>query len=548
MPSFTRASSRCQAPRRAFGLVLLVLGSSLVAVDASAADEPAKDDDSSLGLGPAMGLDPSAPQAAALPGGMTPAFGQKSASDAEWRFDFHGFLTAPLNMGINKRQATEMGDTGTRPGQSNTVLHSPPLVPDDFETFSHTGVIPTTYVQLNFSDGNSVVAANVSILARQANVSESFLEPASQAGINDAFISITPNLGKKTQLRLLVGAFSSRYGSTGEYDEGRYGTPLIARINGVGELVGTRSALGGDFTLLLEQGFQGQSNKAGASITPDLWNGYADPGEGTTFVNHLHAGLGYRGVATVGAHLLSAWSQDDRSTGALEPDGSIRVLAADLGLSMGRFGHFYGAFVNTKAAHARSVSRIFSVLNSPGGPGLMNNYLGSEADGGDGTGTLTTIGGQYDLSIGRLVSYPVPFDPAGPDLVLSLFGTGVKVSSPLARFDGVTKIKYGAEAGYSLLSWLAVSLRYDRVMPKRTVGPEPPGTVATVNDDRYSFSVLAPRVIFRTDWLATNQIVLQYSHWFDGGLTTVRTGAPPQEDYRVIPDKDVFSLSASMWW
>jgi hypothetical protein len=524
---------------------LLVLSSSLIAASA-VAEEPAKDD-TTLGLGPAMGLDPSAPQATALPGGMTPAFGQKAASDSEWRFDFHGFLTAPLNMGINKRQPAVPGEPDTRPGQSNTALHSPPLVPDDFESFSHTSVIPMTYVQLNFSDGNSVVAANVSILARQANVSESFLEPASQLGINDAFVSITPNLGKKTQLRLLVGAFTARYGSTGEYDEGRYGTPLIARINGVGELVGTRSQFG-DFALLLEQGFQGQSNKAGSSITPDLWNGFADPEEGTTFVNHLHAGLSYLGMATLGTHFISAWSQDDRATGTLAPDGNIRVLAADLGLSLGRFGHFYAAFSGTKAEHARTVSRIFSVLNTPGGPGLMNDYLGPEADGGDGTGSLTTIGGQYDLSVGRLVSYPVPFNVAGPDVVLSVFGMGVKVKSALERFDDVTKVKYGAEASYSLLSWLAVSLRYDKVMPQRTMGPLPPGTTGLNNDDRYSFSVLAPRIIFRSDWAATDQIVLQYSHWFDGDLTAIRTGAPPQEDYHVVPDKDVLSLSASMWW
>ncbi len=546
MPSFTRESARRLSTCQSLTFGLVALSTSLIAAHALA-EEPAKDD-STLGLGPAMGLDPSAPQATALPGGMTPAFGQKSPNDSEWRFDFHGFLTAPLNMGINKRQPTEMGDSGTRPGQSNTVLHSPPLVPDDFETFSHTSVIPMTYVQLNFSDGNSVVAANLSIVARQANVSESFLEPASQLGINDAFVSITPHLGSKTQMRMLVGAFTARYGATGEYDEGRYGMPLIARINGVGELVGTRSLLSDDVALLLEQGFQGQSNKAGASLTPDLWNGFADPEEGTSFVNHLHAGLAYHGVATLGAHFINAWSQDDRATGTLAPDGNIRVLAADLGLSMGRFGHFYAAFADTKAEHARTVSRIFSVLNTPGGPGLMNDYLGPEADGGDGTGSLTTIGGQYDLSLGRLVSYPVPFNVTGPDVVLSAFGMGVKVRSALARFDDVTKIKYGGEASYSLLSWFAVSLRYDKVSPERTMGPLPPGTVGTSNDSRYSFSVLAPRLIFRSDWASTDQIVLQYSHWFDGDLTTVRTGAPPQEDYHVIPDKDVFSLSASMWW
>src|SRR5262249_8022217 len=160
-------------------------------------------------------------------------------------------------------------------------------------------------------------------------------EPAAQLGINDVFLSILPNVGEKIRLRILVGAFPSRYGATGEYDEGRYGTPLIARINGMGEQISLRAVIG-DFPIVLEQGIQGQTNQAGSAITPDLWNGFADPAEGSTFVNHLHAGVGYR-WATLGAHLISAFSQDDRSTG-LGPDGSIRVLASDLRLSLGRFG------------------------------------------------------------------------------------------------------------------------------------------------------------------------------------------------------------------
>src|SRR5450759_797795 len=121
-----------------------------------------------------LGLDPAAPQAATLPGGLTPSFGQASVNEGEWRFDFHGFFTGPLNIGINSRK-------DPRPGQGSTVLHSPPVVPpDDLETFSHTGVVPMTYAQINFSEGNSVITAHLNLLARQMNTSTGFLEPASQ--------------------------------------------------------------------------------------------------------------------------------------------------------------------------------------------------------------------------------------------------------------------------------------------------------------------------------------------------------------------------------
>ena len=487
-----------------------------------------------LRFDPSLSLDPTLPQVGAMPGGLTPAFGQRSLSEGEWRFDLHGYILAPLNMGFNTRP-------NPLPGQSKTVLHAPPVVPDDLETFSHTGVVPTTYVQLNFSEGNSIVTANVSLLAKQANVSESFLEPADQLGITDVFLSILPPLGETVHMQELLGAFTLRYGSPGEYDEGRYGTPLIARINGVGEHVALKTGWR-KFSFTLEEGVHGQTNTASVTVTPDVWNDFADPGAGSTFVAHVHGAVGYadRGMGViVGGHFLRAFSQDDRD-GTSAPDGRIDVEAGDVRLNMARFGHLYLAVSRTDALQARTVSRIISILNTQGGKGLMDNYLGEQSGG---TGKLMTVGGQYDLSIGRLVSYPVPFSGDGPDLFVSLFGMMTHVSSadkigdPQTGlpYDNVTKSKFGIEATYSLLSWLAASMRYDRVDPD-------------LDDKRFSFSVLSPRIIFHTGWQSTDQIVLQYSHWFNGSLTTVRVGDPPVEDMSVVPDRDMLSLSARMWW
>jgi hypothetical protein len=506
----------------------------------ASAQDAGEGETSSLGIDPALGLDPSAPQTGSLAGGMVPSYGQRSTDQGDWRFDFHGFLTAPLRIGINTRENLNPNQPGVD-GQSDVVLHSPPMVPDDLETFSHTGVVPAPYVLLNFSYGNSVVTGNVSIVAHQPNVSAGFFDPTTQLGVNDLFVTILPKLARNVSAQVHVGAFSNRYGVMGEYDEGRYGTPLIARTNGVGEHMAATLRLG-DVALLLEQGIQGTSNKAPAGIERAGWNGFADQRVGTSFVNHLHAGASYQGRVTVGAHYLRAWSQDDRAA-RLDPDGSIGILGADLRLALGRFGHFYFAAARTEAENARTVGRIVEVLNTRGGPGLMDNYLGW---GSNGNGTLFTIGGQYDLSVGRLVSYPVPFYGDGPDILVSLFGMQTAVESDDktvdpdpdhggGRYDGVLKRKYGVEGSYSLLSWLALSARYDRVVPN-------------VDNDRYSFSVLSPRVIFRTDWEASDQVVLQYSRWFNGSLTTIRTGYPPREDVRAIPDEHMLSLSVSMWW
>jgi len=493
----------------------------------------------SMALDPAISLDPSTPATGALPGGMTPAFGQKSLSEDEWRFDFHGFLTAPLNAGIGSR-------INPMPGQSKTTLHAPPVVPDDLETFSHTGVVPTTYAQINFSEGNSVVTGMVSIVAKQANASTSFLEPASQLGVTDVFIALTPPIDSRVHLQALIGAFTSRFGAPGEYDEGRYGTPLIARISGVGEQATAKIGFG-DLTLILMEGLHGQSNKASQSITVDAWNNFADPGAGSSFVAHGHVGVGWRRQLTLGAHFLRAFSMDDRA-GTTAPDGRINIFAADGRVNAGRFGHLYLAYSYTDALQARAVSRIISVLNAPGGLGLMQNYFGLNSGG---TGTLGTLGFQYDLSIGKLVSYPVPFSGDGPDLFVSVFGVFTHVTSADPGVDpatanvpggvtghpwnGADKRKVGLEATYSLLPWLATSLRYDRVDP-------------LTDDAHYSFAVVSPRVILRTDWQATDQIVIQYSHWFNGSNTLVRTGDPPMVDPAQIPDGDMLSISASMWW
>jgi hypothetical protein len=476
-----------------------------------------------------LGLAPGTPQVGALPGGLTPAYGLKAADEKDWRFDFHGFLTMPLRAGFN----TRAGAVTTE--QHKSVLHAPPVVPDYRGAFASTGVVPQPFVQLNFSYGNSVVTGNVSVLARNAVTAEAFFNPPEESGISDAFLNFRlPNLAKNTHFEVNVGAFTNRYGTMGEYDEGRYGSPVVMRTNGVGENIVAKFAFG-KLSLSLEQGIQGQLDKAPNGLLPAGWNGFADPNVGTGFVNHVHAGLGYLGVATLGLHYATAWTQDDRASQSTVPDGSIGILGADLRLSLEHFGHLYFGAVRTKAENSRSVGRIVEVLNAPGGPGLMREYLGPNSGG---TGELFTIALQYDLSLGYLLRYPFAFRGDGPDVVVSLFGIETHVSSKEVAFDNLTKRKAGVEASYAMLPWLASSIRVDRVVPN-------------ANDGDQSFSIVSPRLIFRTGWQAHDQVVLQYSHWFYGGQDgkgDVRSGYPAVNDATIFPDGDVVSLSASMWW
>ncbi len=503
-----------------FSALLLSLGASLPASAQSADDTATSTDDT-----PALGMSPGAPQTSALPGGMTPAYGSRPKDAQDWRFDFHGYLQVPLVAGINTR-------SNPGPDQNKLVLHAPPVVPDDLVSFSHTSVVPTPYTQLNFTYGTSIVTGTVSILATSVSLASSFFDPQQQAGINDVYLTFNlPGLVKSARFEVNVGAFTNRYGAMGEYDEGRYGTPMIARTNGAGENALGRFAIG-DAVLQVEQGFQGQSDKAPNGLVPDGWNGFGDPNVGTSFVTHGHLGLGYKGIGNLAVHYLLAWTADDRANPTpLQPDGRIAITGADLRLSMGRFGHLFlgGSFVGAK--NARSVGRIVQVLNTNGGPGLMQEYLGPDSHG---SGDMTILAAQYDLSLARIVRYPEPFAGDAPDVYLSLFGMQTTVNSSENSYD-MTKRKFGALGTYSLLPWLATTIRYDHVVPQ-------------VGKDSRSFAVVTPGIIFRSGWQAHDQIAIQYSHWFDGSLTTVRSGYPAMDDPSVVPDKDAISVSGAFWW
>jgi hypothetical protein len=497
----------------------LLLGGALTALSSPAAAQ-----EDTVGLG----LAPGAPQIINVAGGITPPYGRPAETEQDWRFDFHGMVLLPLRVGINRREGQVFVD------QKKTVLHTPPLVPGDFETFEYTAVAPDPWVQLNFSYGNPTVVATVIVAARTIQNGESWFDAPDHIGVNDAFFTYRPRVHEAIHLNVNLGAFASQYGHMGEYDLGRVGTPLIARVSGMGATGSASVDLGHDLQLFTELGIQGQLGKTPVGIQPAAWNGYADPDVGSTFALHGHAALGYLGKAQLGVHVVSAFAQDDRATSTTQQDGSISVLGVDGRLTLGRYGHFYLGYGHTNADQARSVSGVLRVLNAAGGAGLADEYFGRAADGSI-NGTLDTVGAQYDLSLANLLQYPRNFTGKSPDIVASLFGIYAHVDSPLAAYNDVGKLKYGLEVGYSLLSWFALGGRFDHVLNN-------------LDDDSQTHAIWTGRLIFRSDFGSQDQVVLQYSNYRSGSGVAIRDGQPPQRDLSVDPDNHVVSLMASMWW
>ncbi|MGC4088358.1 MAG: hypothetical protein QM756_10745 [Polyangiaceae bacterium] len=67
-------------------------------------------------------------------------------------------------------------------------------------------------------------------------------------------------------------------------------------------------------------------------------------------------------------------------------------------------------------------------------------------------------------------------------------------------FDGVRKLKYGADLQWAALPWLTAALRFDRVQPNNNI-PE------------QSFGILSPRLVFKSKWVTREQIALSYSRY-----------------------------------
>ena len=470
---------------------------------------------------PRLGLSPGEPQVRSA----TPAtpFGIQPAGSKELALDFHGYLLLPAYVGVHERETTA-------PGQSSTVLHSPPLMAQDLRSFEYTGVVPTPWLQLNFLFGNSTLYATAILSGTSAMDAAGYHNVTDQMGVSDAFVTadLTKSFGFPFQLN--VGAMTGRYGAMGAWDAGRYGTPLIARTNTIGENIVTGYRLG-DFFLVLEQGLGGQLGRPAPDVVSNGWNDFADGNVGATFVNQVHLGVAYRDLARLGLHYISAWTQDDLSQGGQLPNGRITVLGADLQVTAKRAGHLYLGAAHTQATSAGSVSGAIEIMNARGGPELIEHYLGPASNG---NGSLSTFGAQYDLSVARLVFGDL-YQGLSPDILVSLFGVGTYVKSDDAAYDGVFKIKGGGEVTYLPLSWLGVSERFDHV---RLHG----------GDSKQAFSISSSRLLFHPGWKSRGELALQYSHFIYGTEVYVKVGYPPHIDQSVNPDRDVFSLTATYWW
>jgi hypothetical protein len=487
-----------------------------------------------------LALSPYAPQGStALPGSLTPVLGAPAPSQS-WRFSFGGYLQTAVRMSMGERDHAYAN-------QQKVTLHGDPVVAGGaWGWFDHTNTVVGPWTQLNFIYGNESVQATAILGAwntgEAVEAAQSYM-PQAQQWFTDAFLTYRPPIYDPLAFEVKIGSYRDSYGAMQEYSNGAYSVPLIADITGIGTTVSALVPFEYDLDLRLQVGLKGELNKPPRYLVQDRYNESARSIEGSTLAAHGHASLGYLDIVVPTLHYVYSWSQDDLGDPVDDPntpadesrsrrDGSLTVLGADVRVKGGRFGYFYFGAARSEGKDATSISDLVKVLGTGSGKEFMEHFWGYDSNG---SGKVLFVGGQYMVSLGTLLRYPMEFWGEGPDLFVNVFGIYGQASSPVAEFDGQTMAKYGAELTYSCLPWLALSGRFDHVTPN-------------LDDSTTSFAVFSPKLVFRTDWQAREALTVQYAHYFLGSNVRVR-GDNQLSTPSGRPDRDLLAIYATLsWW
>jgi hypothetical protein len=499
---------------------------------------------------PQLGMSPWSPSVAALPGGLTPGF-QTPMPPNDWTFQFTGFMNVTAQYGISRRP-------NPAPGQSDLVFHVPPVVPDEYQSFVGTSTVPGSWIQMNFRYGNRDVTANLTLSTWNPSQPTTFYQLGSQGFINNAFL--TYNVGPiidRLRMRATLGYFFNNYGNLGPYTAGIYQMPYVGAVRGVGGALLADYPLTPEVSFLADGGVMGNRNgRAPAGIAPANPNNNSDPLFGSSYIYHLHAGLVRKTEYTLRAqlHWLVNFGMDDRPQynvdGSLMrdnmvtrgidesriPDGKISIYGFDASLTHPIIGLLA---VGGSIVDARDAFSLRGLLTFGGeGKDLTERWLGNDTGG---TGQVGVLGINWSGSLGRILASPRPFDANGPDVLINAGAVVATSRTPSdcqnapTCFDGRWRHKYGVDALYAFMPYMAAGARVDRVVPNS-------------KDSSETFHVLAARLVFKTDWQSRESITLLYARWFYGTNTHPEYSSLTNALPLVRLDDQLIAVNANMWW
>ncbi|MDW8281512.1 MAG: hypothetical protein RMK29_07365 [Myxococcales bacterium] len=426
-----------------------------------------------------------------------------------------GYFRAPLRLAWRGRD-------GVQPGESSYNVRSPWLVDDDYfrSGFAYTRIQESDWAEIYFTIKNKYLSAEVALMG---SLFSDWARPLldRQWGISQGYLTFHWNAeGRRLRFRMHVraGAFWDRLGWLENYD-----TYLFARTHQMGGQVRLEFAFS-KLKIFLLQG-------VGAHLEALEIN------QGLTLLNYLHTGVAYQDMLQFGFYFLDAAARDRRQLQE-QSDADMRVLGLDGELRTAYTGRLYLGASLVTAQQANYLSPAIEVLHAFGGRGLTENFLGTEKSEA-GTGALWNLAVETHHSLRAILDRSAPHRGRwlrGGDVSLRLFGLVTYVQSrqidldPLINRDARLYFKWGTEAAWQALPWLAASLRYDRV-------------ILDVQDEQSAFRIITPRITLTANWLLGAQIYLQYSRYFYGERVRLRPG---QVALETRPDEDVFKLQAQL--
>ena len=477
-------------------------------------------------------------------------------AEAQWKFSFHGYLRAPMRVGMGKRLPEDTN--GYKVGnQTDLTLHEATIPDDQYLSFQSTAHNMRSWAEGFFGFGNGTAQGVIGI--GSYNLTEGgFNDFEANWGISQAYVLLTPDLGfENARIWAKAGAIVDRYGMAGRYDAGEYDTYMFGRTHVVGETFHLDYDVNPLWTLSLEQGFGTHKPD------PNAFNNAR-----YTLLHHEHVGLKMGRDLEFGAHYLMSWAQEEyrpksspgdpnvKTLGDARngyPNGKLWVTGFDARAELGAFGYIYGAYSHVHADYALTVSRAIEVLHSSGGGefdlGIPANYLDSPNCANvpaaenlavpgrppenwqdldmnacsDGNGYVNALQAHYEFSLtnfNQQISGGPRFWGQGFDAILKLYalvafaksdardttagpdtgGLGALQTADLPNEYSVTKAKFGADLTINALEWFSPAIRFDRVMPNSHISEQ-------------NFAILSPRLMFKTAWVTHERITIGYSRY-----------------------------------
>ena len=481
-----------------------------------------------------LGASPYAPRQGSLAGGLTPGFGAPLVTD-EWTFKWAGYMTASLQYSIDTRRYPA-------DGQHTTVFHVTPQTVETYGYFTSTSTVPGNWVGMRFSYGNSRVSTTVSFDTWNPTRPTTYYQMGSQYFINNAYAEYTPRNIGPLQLGFRAGRFSLAYGTLAKYGPGMYVNRISGTLEGVGELLTAKVRLNRVVSVDVEHGFMGtRDGTLPDEIIPSSETSWRRPSWPGAWIHHAHLGFTFDTnpqIRVVG-HYINNFSREDRNEAYIDnpgtrqvdesniKDGRLSVYGMDIRFIHDSFGYLAAGMAHIDGKDAY----ILKGLETYGGVGehITDRWWGVTSGG---TGQLTVWAVNYMFSVGKMVNYPDTFAGDGPDIEVN---TGLHVThtrTPFQPYDGRVRLKGGLDVLYKFHRYVGIGTRFDHVVPD-------------TRDSGETYRVLAPRLVFKTDWNTHETIQLIYAKWFYGERTR-NEGTGLRTPERL--DDQMVALNFNMWW